>query len=78
MGASDRVFQGKSDLEDLGVEGLDLASQLQELLVLALSTGGVVVLVAVVSQLENFELVVVVARHSPLFFQTLDLARADL
>jgi len=76
-GISEGVFEGKSDLENLGVEHFDLLAELKEMGVFLLSTSGVLVL-AVVGELVDLQTVVLVLGHLSLFLEALDLAGADL
>ena len=76
--SSDGVLESESNLEDLLIEEFDLLAQLGKLLVFALSAGGVIVFAAVVRQLKDLELVVVVASDLSLLLQALDLARTHL
>ncbi len=75
IGSCCSVFEGKSNLKNLLIMLSDLLSEFMELLVLSLSSGGVVVS-AVASQLVDFERVVRIFLALSAFLEALDHACA--
>lgn len=75
---SDGVLEGEPNLQNLAIVLLDLSAELFQLLLLALPSLRVVGGAAVVGELEDLELVVLVTGDVAFLLQALNLASSDL